>query len=59
MATKILVYPHQGLFFNGYQCEHAAVEPKNEGDVVLCVECSDAVDAGAKIVKRKEQSVRS
>jgi hypothetical protein len=58
MATKIFVYPHQGLFFNGYQCEHAAVEPKNEGDVVLCAGCSDVVEAGAKIVKRKEQPVR-
>jgi hypothetical protein len=54
-AKKVLVYPVISMFADGFQCEHAVCDPSNEGDIVLCEECSDATEAGAEIVRVKEE----
>jgi len=54
MAKKIVVYPLGGTCANGFQCAHAVVEPKNEGDTVLCTKCCDEWEKGSEIIRATE-----
>lgn len=58
MAKEIRVHLREGIWGDGYACDHAAVDPKKAGDVVLCQKCSDAVARGANIAKMEESGAR-
>ncbi len=60
MSEEILVFPRWTVLGSerpgeGYACKHAVLEPRERGLVILCEECTDAYEKGAKIRKMKEE----